>query len=76
MGIARGGAEHLEPVRRLPDLDDFVGKWVAVKGGHIIAAADTSRALVYEVHKLGAKGKGAVVQFVPPPSDSLMVGVG
>lgn len=76
MGIARGGAEHLEPVRRLPDLDNFVGKWVAVKDGRVIAAADTSRALVYEVHKLGAKGKGAVVQFVPPPSKSLMVGVG
>jgi hypothetical protein len=76
MGIARDGGGRVETVRRLADLDNFVGKWVAVKDGRVIAAAETSRALVYEVHKLGAKGRGAVVQFVPPPSKSLMVGVG
>jgi hypothetical protein len=76
MGIARAGGGRVESVRRPADLDNFVGKWVAVKDGRVIAAAETSRALVYEVHKLGAKGKGAVVQFVLPPSKSLMVGVG
>lgn len=66
----------MEPVRRLPVLDAFMGRWVAVKGGEVIASADNARALVYEVHKLGAFGKGAVAQYVPPPSDRLMVGVG
>lgn len=68
--------EPMEPVRRLPELDRWEGLWVAVKDGHVVAAADTSANLVVEVHKLGAKGRGAVAQFVPPRSDVIAIGVG
>ena len=75
VGIARS-TPPLEPVPRPADLDNFIGKWVAVKDGAVVAVADTSRALVYEVHKLGEGARGAVVQYVAPPADSFMVGVG
>jgi hypothetical protein len=74
-GVARPG-ERVEPVRRPTELDDFIGKWVAMKDGQVVAVAESSRALVYEVHKLGDRGKGAVAQFVPPPKAGYMVGVG
>lgn len=76
MGLARRHDGFANPAPRLRELDEFIGRWVAVKDGHVVAAAESSKALVYEVHKLGTKGKGAVVQFVPPPSRSSMVGVG
>lgn len=61
---------------RPDELNDFEGMWVAVKDGSVIAAAESSRALVYEVHKVGDRGKGAVAQFVPKPQRSSVVGVG
>jgi hypothetical protein len=70
--------EPIEPERRLPELDNFVGLWVAVKDGKVIAAAPTSIELVDALHKLrpvGA-GKGAVAQYVPRPTDHIMIGVG
>lgn len=65
-----------QPVPRPAELDHFIGKWVAVKDGQVIAVAETSRGLVYEVHKLGSSAKGAVAQYVPPPKAGYMVGVG
>jgi len=70
--------EPMEPERRLPELDQWAGLWVAVKDGKVVAAASSSVELVHELHKLrpvGA-GKGAVAQYVPKPSDSVMIGVG
>jgi hypothetical protein len=70
--------EPMEPERRLPELDNWVGLWVAVKDGKVIAAAPTSLELVDALHKLrpvGA-GKGAVAQYVPEPTDYVMIGVG
>jgi hypothetical protein len=75
MGFARSAGRG-EPTPRPADLESWVGKWVAVKDGRVVAVADTSRALVYEVHKLGTNGRGAVAQFVPPISDAAMVGMG
>lgn len=75
MGVARSGG-RVEPERRLSDLDEFEGQWVAVKDGQVVAVAATSRALVYEVHKLGESGKGAVAQYVAPPTAAFMIGVG
>jgi helix-turn-helix protein len=66
----------MEPERRLADLDAWVGCWVAVKDGRVIAAASNSRDLVPELRKLGPEAEGAVAQFVTPPSDEIMVGVG
>lgn len=78
-GMAKGGRRApMEPERRLPELDNWVGLWVAVKDGEVIAAAPTSLELVDALHKLrplGA-GKGAVAQYVPEPTDDVMIGVG
>ncbi len=54
----------------------WAGSWVAVKDGEVIAAAHNSRELVPAVRQLGARGRGAVAQFVPEPSDVVMIGVG
>lgn len=75
MGVARV-SKPLPPVPRPASLEPFVGMWVALKDDQVLAAAKTSRELVYEVHKLGDRGRGAVVQYVSPPSSSFMVGVG
>src|ERR1700759_352351 len=77
MGRARRH-EPMEPERRLPELDHWIGLWVAVKDGKVIAAAPTSLELVDALHKLrpvGA-GRGAVAQYVPEPTDRIMIGVG
>jgi hypothetical protein len=68
----------MEPERRLPELDDWVGLWVAVKDGRVIAAASTSLELVDALHKLRpvGVGQGAVAQYVPRPTDDIMIGVG
>jgi hypothetical protein len=77
MGRARR-TEPMEPERRLPELDNWVGLWVAVKDGKVIAAASTSLELVDALHKLRpvGVGKGAVAQYVPRPTDEIMIGVG
>jgi len=77
MGLARHPRVPPEaPIRRPQDLDQFVGEWVAIKDGQVIARAASSRQLVYEVRRLGNRGRGAVAQYVAPPGDSHMVGVG
>lgn len=66
----------VEPVRRLADLDRWEGMWVAVKDGKVIAAAHNSRDLVPKLVEMGPAGRGAVAQYVPRPSDTIVVGVG
>lgn len=70
--------QPVEPERRLPELDNWVGLWVAVKDGKVIAAASTSLELVDALHKLqpAGAGRGAVAQYVPKPTDVVMIGVG
>jgi hypothetical protein len=68
----------MEPERRLPELDQYIGLWVAVKDGKVIAAASTSLELVDALHRLqpvGA-GRGAVAQYVPRPTEQIMIGIG
>jgi hypothetical protein len=69
---------RIEPERRLAELDNWVGLWVAVKDGKVIAAAPTSLELVDALHKLRpvGVGRGAVAQYVPQPTDEIMIGVG
>jgi hypothetical protein len=50
--------------------------WVAVKDGKVIAAAYNSRELVPKLAEMGPAGRGAVAQYVPPRSDTIVVGVG
>lgn len=64
----RGPAELFGP--------QFAGKWVAVKDGEVVACANNARELVPQLHELGAKAHGAVAQYVPYPSDAIMIGVG
>jgi hypothetical protein len=65
----------LEPERRLPDLDRWEGLWIAVKDGRVIAAAHNSRDLV-QLTETGPAGRGAVAQYVPRRSDTIVIGVG
>lgn len=67
---------EFEPVRRPKELDRYVGQWVAVKGGRVIASATTSAELVKAVKALGEEGNDALAEYVAPPSQSWMVGVG
>ena len=46
----------MEPERRLPELDQYVGLWVAVKDGKVIAVASTSLELVDALHGKTAAG--------------------
>ncbi len=66
----------MEPERRLPELDRWEGLWVAVKDGKVIATAHNSRDLVPELERLGAAGRGAVAQYVPRRSETIVIGVG
>ena len=72
------GSRHraTEPERRLPELDQWEGYWVAVKDGKVIAAAHNSRDLVPQLHEMGERGKGAVAQYVMPRSETITIGVG
>jgi hypothetical protein len=54
----------------------WAGMWVAVKDGDVVASAATSADIVRSVRALGERGRGAVTQFVPPPSDVIVIGVG
>lgn len=74
MGL--GAGSRVEPERRLPELDNWVGCWVAVKDGHVVTAAPTSHELVLRVKSMGKEAEGAVAQFVPVPSDDIVIGVG
>lgn len=76
-GYPRGmSSRSVEPIRRDPGLDRWIGMWVAVKDGEVIAAAHNSNELVKMVIELGARGSGAVAQFVPSRQDSIVIGVG
>jgi hypothetical protein len=69
-------AGELEAAPRPPELEKYVGQWVAIKGGRVVASAQTAVGLVDEVKALGDEGIDAVVEYVSPPSSSWMVGVG
>jgi hypothetical protein len=76
MPIARQPSEPMKPVQRAQGLDEFVGKWVAVRNGTVIAVSTTSRGLAFELKKLGSSAAGAVMRYVAEPSNSVMVGLG
>lgn len=65
----------LKPMRYLSELDRYVGKWVAVKGGHVLTYADTSTDLAVRLRQR-EDARGAVIQFVRPEVNAYVVGVG
>lgn len=77
-GVPLGRQPHhrISPVPHLDELDNWIDHWVAVRNGRVIAAAKSSRELAYELHKLGPQADNAVTQYVRPPADGFIVGVG
>lgn len=74
------GASHeqrIPPVPRPAEFDDFVGRWVAVVDGRVIAAEDTSHRLALRLHDMDhRRRRKVVVEYVRPTADSYIVGVG
>lgn len=76
-GYSRGmSPRNVEPIRRDSGLDRWIGMWIAVKDGEVVAAAHNSNELVKMVIEMGPSGTGAVAQFVPRRQDSIVIGVG
>lgn len=75
MPVGRSPSAPIQPVRHLPELDRYIGKWVAVKDGHVLTYADSSTELAVRLRQRG-DSRGAVVQFVQPEVDAYVVGVG
>lgn len=73
MSIARKHPK-LQPIPHDATLSAHVGKWVAVKEGHVVAVAATSSAMAEDLRSRGIKR--AVSQLVTEPSDGLRVGLG
>jgi Family of unknown function (DUF5678) len=64
----------LEPRRIAEDLEDFAGRWVAVKDGHVVEAGRTPDAVML---KLRAKQvRGATILRVPAEDEPELVGIG
>ncbi len=76
MAIARRSEGRRGPAQPPEGLDRYEGLWVAVQGGRVIAAAATTRELVYSLAKIGPRAKGATLQRVPRRADGLVVGMG
>jgi hypothetical protein len=66
----------MQPIPYLNELTRYVGKWVAVKDGHVIAFADTSTEVARRLRELGEASRGAVLQYVQPEVNAYVVGVG
>lgn len=76
MGIARR-EDRVVPVPRAAALDRYVGMWVAVIDGEVVAAEETSRALAYRLHQMDHVKRGrAVMEYVRPASAAYIVGAG
>lgn len=73
MSIARKHPK-VEPIPHDAGLSAHMGKWVAVKNGHVVAVAATSSALAQELRSRGIRR--AVSQLVTEPSEGLRVGLG
>jgi hypothetical protein len=68
---------QVAPLPRPAMLDRFEGMWVAVAGGEVVAAAETSHQLALQLHEMDhRKRQNVVVEFVRPTTDSYIVGVG
>jgi hypothetical protein len=69
--------DRFRPVPRPPELDSYVGYWVAVLDGKVIDAAPTSHQLAVRLHHMDhRKRRRAVVEYVRPAADAYIVGAG
>jgi hypothetical protein len=66
----------MKPLPYLRELDRYIGKWVAVKDGHVVAFADSSTEVAHRLRELGDAASGAILQYVQPEVNAYVVGVG
>lgn len=76
MAIARRPERRLAPIEATIGLEKYEGLWIAVKDERVVAAAETTRELVYALAKIGPSAEGATMQRVPKPENGLLVGLG
>lgn len=76
MGIARRRNPGQFGPLPAPDLRGYEGRWVAVKGGKVIASGATTHELAAELARLGDEAKGAIMQRAPRHLDAVVIGVG
>ncbi len=68
---------RMAPVPRPPELERFVGMWVAVADGEVLAAAPTSHNLAMQMHDMDhRKRRRIAIEYVRPTADSYIVGAG
>jgi hypothetical protein len=58
-------AKPAEPL----DLTGFVGYWVAVKHGRLIAVGDNPKQIIDRVSGLGPRGNGSTIWYEPRPEE-------
>jgi hypothetical protein len=80
-GYRRDVSVHRRPDRPIPiepknkDLDRYVGQWVAIHEGGIVAFAPTASNLAVRLRELGLAGV-ARAEYVPEPVAGYKVGLG
>jgi len=73
--IGRRPTQKVWVVRHQPELDRYVGKWVAIRDGHVVTFADSSAELADRLRKI-RDGGSAVMRYVAPEAHAYIVGVG
>lgn len=75
--MSRDRRRGVAPIPRPDSLHGLDGKWVALVGDKVIAAAETSHQLALHLHSMDAHlTSRAVVEYVRPGGDAYIVGVG
>lgn len=74
MSVGRRREKRVQPLKRIPELDSFEGRWVAVKGGRVVLDAPSSTALAKSLRQ--ANIHGATAMFVSPATEGYRVGLG
>jgi hypothetical protein len=72
--VGRRPRKHIDALPYLAVLDEYVGRWVAVKEGRVVLDAPSSTSLAKSLRQ--ANIRGATAQYVSPPSEGYRVGLG
>ena len=75
--VERPARGRVPALPRPAGLDAYVGLWVAVRDGKVVAAAETSHQLALQLHDMDhRKRHRTAVEYVRPSGDSYIVGAG